>query len=222
MRLYIIRHGETPWNTEMRLQGQTNIPLNENGRALAKATAKGMQDISFDLAITSPLDRAVETAQIVLGDRDISLLRDERIQEITFGEMEGVRFRRDADEASNPEFYCFFHATDRYVPKKGGETFESLYRRTGEFLEELKTKKEWYGKNILVSTHGAASRALLANVLQAPVKEFWGPGVPKNCAVTIVELEKNTLTDSEHQDKKDESGLMWKLKELDKLYYENI
>lgn len=206
MRLYIIRHGETPWNNELRLQGQTNIPLNENGRALAKAAAKGMRNISFDLVITSPLDRAVETAQLVLGGREIPVIRDERIQEITFGEMEGVRFQRDADEASNPELYCFFHATDRYVPQKGGETFESLCGRTGAFLDELETKKEWFGKNILVSTHGAASRALLANVTHASLKDFWGPGVPKNCAVTIVELEKGK----------------WTVKELDKLYYENI
>ncbi len=207
MRLYIIRHGETPWNVELRLQGQTDIELNENGRKLAARTAIGMRGIPFDLAFTSPLCRAVETAQIILDGRQVPLFREERIKEICFGNMEGVRFRRDADEDSSPEFYCFFHAPDRYVPARGGETFGELCRRTGDFLDELKTKTEWYGKNILVSTHGAAMRALLANVMHTPVESFWGKGVPKNCAVSIVELN---------------SGQEWTLKELDKLYYENI
>lgn len=208
MRLYIIRHGETPWNTELRLQGQTDIQLNENGRALAQKAAQGMHAISFDLAISSPLIRAVETAQIVLRDRDVPLLMDERIREIGFGIMEGQKFRKDLTEEECPEYYCFFHATERYVPMEGGERLEDLLARTGEFLEELKHKKEWYGKSILISTHGAASRALLANVTHAKKKDFWGTGVPKNCAVSIVEYSE---TDND-----------WKVKELDKLYYENI
>ena len=66
MRLYIVRHGETQWNTEGRLQGQADIPLNEKGRAIARATAMGMKEIHFDAAFTSPLIRARETAQILL------------------------------------------------------------------------------------------------------------------------------------------------------------
>ena len=58
MRLYILRHGETDWNKELRLQGQTDIQLNEKGRRLARLTAQGVKDIPFDLAITSPLSRA--------------------------------------------------------------------------------------------------------------------------------------------------------------------
>ena len=59
MRLYIIRHGETDWNTAGRLQGQTDTRLNENGIRLAGITAEGMKDIPFDLCITSPLKKPV-------------------------------------------------------------------------------------------------------------------------------------------------------------------
>lgn len=216
MRLYIIRHGETLWNTQRKLQGQTDIPLNENGRMLAAKTAQGMREIRFDLAVTSPLVRAAETARIVLGGRNIPLFQEKRIQEISFGELEGCVFQKDADEASNPELYRFFHAAERYQPAPGGETLEALCFRTGEFLEKLKTRKEWYGKNILVSTHGAASRALLANICKTPISAFWGPGVPQNCAVTIAELKIDREQDSEASDP------VWKLKELDKIYYEDI
>ena len=85
MKLYIIRHGETVWNTEGRLQGKEDIELNENGIRLAKVTAEAMRDIPFDLAITSPLKRARQTAELIVGDRKIPVIEDERIEEITFG-----------------------------------------------------------------------------------------------------------------------------------------
>ena len=79
MRVYIIRHGETLWNSEGRLQGKADIDLNENGIRLAKITAEGMKHISFDLAITSPLIRARRTAELIIGDLHYSkeFLRDE-------------------------------------------------------------------------------------------------------------------------------------------------
>ena len=61
MKLYIVRHGETEWNKARRIQGQVDIPLNEFGRRLARKTAKGLSDITFDLCYSSPLSRARET-----------------------------------------------------------------------------------------------------------------------------------------------------------------
>ena len=58
MKVYIVRHGETDWNTEKRLQGRQDIPLNENGREVARKTAQGIRQISFDAAFSSPLSRA--------------------------------------------------------------------------------------------------------------------------------------------------------------------
>ena len=81
MRLYIIRHGETPWNTQLRLQGQTDIELNEKGRALAEVTARAMRGIPFDMVITSPLVRARETADIVLEHRDCLLYTSDAADE---------------------------------------------------------------------------------------------------------------------------------------------
>ena len=79
MKIYLIRHGETSWNTLGRLQGRTDIELNENGIRLAKITGEKLKDVHFDLAIASPLKRAYETAGLVLGDRNIPILTDERI-----------------------------------------------------------------------------------------------------------------------------------------------
>lgn len=68
MEIYIIRHGETRWNKERKLQGRADIPLNENGIALAQKTGVGMRDIPFDFCFSSPLLRARQTAQEILKE----------------------------------------------------------------------------------------------------------------------------------------------------------
>ena len=78
MRLYIVRHGETDWNRIHRVQGRTDIPLNDYGRRLARETAEGMKEVRIDLGYTSPLLRAKETAQIILADRGVPLYEDSR------------------------------------------------------------------------------------------------------------------------------------------------
>ena len=90
MKIYFIRHGETDWNIVKRLQGATDIPLNENGEALARETAEGLKEIPFDMVFTSPLKRAYRTAEIVKGNREIPLIIEERIREICFGDYEGL------------------------------------------------------------------------------------------------------------------------------------
>ena len=74
MIIYIIRHGETDWNVLRKFQGRTDIPLNENGRQVAAWTKEGLKDVAFDLVYTSPLRRAKETAQIIVGDRQIPII----------------------------------------------------------------------------------------------------------------------------------------------------
>ena len=93
MRLYMVRHGETDWNKAKKVQGRADIPLNAYGRELSEKTAEGLRGISFDLAYTSPLSRAKETAQIVLQGRKIPLIEEPQIQEICFGDYEGIVYR---------------------------------------------------------------------------------------------------------------------------------
>ena len=76
MILYVIRHGETAWNKVRRLQGQTDIPLAEEGIRLAKETGIGMKDIPIDLVISSPLQRALQTADCITEGRNIPILTD--------------------------------------------------------------------------------------------------------------------------------------------------
>ena len=89
MILYIIRHGQTDYNLTKRFQGKLDIPLNGTGIESAKRVAAGMRDYPIDLVISSPLSRAVVTAEIVTEGRDVPLITDDRLMEISLGEWEG-------------------------------------------------------------------------------------------------------------------------------------
>ncbi len=185
MEIYLIRHGETDYNKAKRIQGHCDIALNEYGRELARVTAAGLADIPFDIVFTSPLVRASETARIIVGERDIPIIEDIRIQEIGFGEYEGLcSGKQGYNIPDNKAFWNFFFDTENYQVPPGGESFEEVIQRTGEFLQEILSNEEYRDKTILISTHGCALKALLANVTHPAIKDFWGDGVHKNCGVT--------------------------------------
>lgn len=193
MRIYIIRHGQTDWNKTLRLQGQSNIDLNQEGRELALETAEALKEVPFDVAITSPLNRAVETATILTKYRNIPIYKDDRIKEISFGEFEGLSCDRNHYTIPDPNFINFFDHPEAYVPPKDGESIESLCKRTTEFLMELVNREDLQDKTILVSTHGAALRGILSSLTCNDPSDFWKGGVHKNCAVTILEVENGTI-----------------------------
>ncbi|MBE5882155.1 MAG: histidine phosphatase family protein [Lachnospiraceae bacterium] len=203
MRLYIIRHGETEWNKVKRLQGQTDIPLAEEGIRLARLTGEGMRDFPIDFVISSPLERAVQTARLLTEGRDIPILTDMRIIEISFGEWEGECIFDS--EVLPKEFRRLFYEDPMHcICPPGGETFADVCRRTGNFYQSLLSNPDYADKNILISTHGAAGRCLLSQFYEDK-NDIWRGGVPKNCAVTTVEVIGN------------ESCVV----EKDRIFYEN-
>lgn len=194
MKLYMIRHGETNWNREFRIQGRSDIPLNEYGRELARVTSKALQSVPFTKAYTSPLKRASETAQIILSGHKIVPILDERIMEIGFGVNEGVSCGKSG-YGGGVEFQKFFQSPAAYQAVEGGESIEGLLGRTDLFLKDLiQMHGSKQDEHILVSTHGATLAAMLTNIRKNPVEQLWGSGVHKNCAVTIVEVKEGIPT----------------------------
>ena len=88
--LYIMRHGRTDWNVRHKLQGRTDIPLNDEGRMMAAEAGKQYSDIHFDICYSSPLERAKETAEIFLKGRNVPVYTDDRLVEMGFGVYEGI------------------------------------------------------------------------------------------------------------------------------------
>lgn len=189
MIVYLIRHGETAWNKQRRLQGQSDIPLNEFGVRLAEETREGLKGVRFDLGITSPLRRARETAEIILDGSPAKIIEDARIQEISFGSYEGMIYTKEKSEIPDENFGYFFTNPERYQPTGGGETLEELLARERAFWQELIATDAYRDSTILVSTHGAALSGLLSVIKGNPIEKFWDCGLHKNCGISIVEVK---------------------------------
>ena len=90
MEILVIRHGQTDWNALGKLQGKTDIQLNDIGRQQAKETIKLIKDENIDVIITSPLKRAKETAEIINKNFEVTIIEDNRLIERGFGKNEGL------------------------------------------------------------------------------------------------------------------------------------
>ena len=198
MRIYIVRHGETALNAKGVLQGRIDEPLNKNGRDLAVLTGQAMKGIHFDDCISSPLNRAKETAEIILREsgNEIPFSIDNRIIEMDFGDMD-ERKLSEMGEACSRFYQDAFHF--RGFPN--GETFQDVCDRTQTFIKELIAKDD--GKTYLISTHGCAMRGMI-NYLSKTPADFWFGHAPYNCSFTILEAEGGTA----------------QIVDLDKVYYD--
>lgn len=173
--LYIMRHGKTDWNEAWRVQGRTDIPLNEEGREMARRAHEEYLEIPFDVCYCSPLQRARETAELVLSGRKIPIVTDERLVEMRFGVCEGME--RVYSKPECPLNVLFRHPEGYTEPVEGAESLDELFARTGEFLKEVIRPQLDEGRNILIVGHGAMNSALICQVKGLPRSEFWSAGL---------------------------------------------
>lgn len=177
--LYIMRHGKTDWNERHKLQGRTDIPLNEEGRRMAERAGKEYADIPFDICYCSPLSRAKETAEIVLRGRNIPIVIDDRLKEMSFGVFEGTE---NSFQIPNCPINVLFENPEKYKAVENGESLESLYERTGDFIREVVEPGLEQGRNILIVGHGAMNLSIICQIKEIPVEKFWSVGI-ENCKI---------------------------------------
>jgi probable phosphoglycerate mutase len=175
--LYIMRHGKTDWNLLHKLQGKTDIPLNDMGRQMARDARERYKDIHFDVCFSSPLLRARETAELVLEGRDVPVIIDDRLAEMGFGIYEGTEEVFEKPEC--PVRVLFFNP-EKYEAVGGAESLESLIKRTSEFLDEVAMPLVNEGKDVLILGHGAMNSAVIGNIRHKELKDFWAEGI-ENC-----------------------------------------
>ena len=194
MKIYLMRHGETDYNKKGLIQGSLDIPLNEYGIRLAELTRDGFRNegLKFDKAYCSPLIRARQTADILLEGQDTLISYDDRICEMNFGEGEGILLK---DISIKPEYQnidYLFHDPEKYVATEFGESYEALFQRVKDFLEQEIYPKENTYENVLVCCHGGIIRAFLAFLKKLELSQFWNNHQP-NCSVNIIEIKDHSL-----------------------------
>ena len=154
LRLTFVRHGATDWNRDRRFQGQSDIPLNAEGQAQARALARALRRDVFDYAVSSDLLRAMQTAQVISGK--IPVVADRRWREFAFGEWEGLTWEEIAQRW--PEIAeQAVTAAKAYAPP-GGETFDEVRARVGNALDELCASKYLH---VLIVTHAGPLHAMM-------------------------------------------------------------
>ena len=149
MNLYVVRHGETVWNKENKVQGITDIELSEKGRKDAYKLQGLVKSLNIDIVISSPLIRAKETAKILV-DSTLPINTDDRIKERDWGFNEGANI----NEVDRVDCWdVVLNTSVQYI-----EPLQDFMYRVSSFLEDIKVR--YKDKNVLVVTHSAVVRAI--------------------------------------------------------------
>lgn len=190
MRLYVTRHGQTEWNIERKMQGHLDSPLTQRGMDNARLLGSHLMDVRFSHVYSSPLGRARQTAELIVGDRPLEITLSPDIQEMGFGIWEG----HCSDELSQlyPEQYDnFWNHPEKYKPLEGGESFEQFKSRVNGWLNEITLDHP--DENILVVTHTCVIKELYSIINKLPLKDFWAdPRIHDTC-LSIIEVKNGDI-----------------------------
>ena len=181
-KLYIVRHGETVWNREGRIQGHTDVGLSERGREQARLLAQRLESIALDAAYASDLSRASDTARVILKDREVPLYPTPRLREYHKGAFEGLT--EGELRARYPSEYPGYVAKDLDYAPEGGESTRGVSARMAAVINEIKERH--LSDNVLVVGHGGSLRAAMMALLGMPMDANWR-FVFGNCTLTIVD-----------------------------------
>lgn len=158
---YLVRHGQTDWNVQGKIQGLADIPLNETGRAEATQLSEEIKEIAFDVCFSSDLERALETAQILTATRSLIIKTDPALRERNFGPWEGQLFSELLE----------FEAQGQ--PLHNIESDKEIKKRVFPLLHEI--ADNYAGSTILIVTHSGVIRSILAHLLDgnwSPIKSM--------------------------------------------------
>jgi len=182
MQLILVRHGQTIGNKLGYITGHLNdgvAVLTDTGISQAKKTGEALKNIKIDIAYSSDLTRAIDTAQFILQHHpNLTLNTTERIREISAGQYDGK------PKASVPKGYILFN------PNKEGETYLDVQTRIIKFMNELKNKHS--NETVLVVAHGGALTSFLMHLNDEELTlENYLKHKIDNAAYTKLELDEN-------------------------------
>ncbi len=163
--LVLVRHGETSWNVEGRIQGHTDIALNRLGVAQAEAVGKRLARERFDAVYSSDLIRAYHTAHATVPHPDRTILKDRRLRERHLGVLQGLT--GEEAMAGQPAAWRAFKSREADLALAGGESLGEFSRRVAGFVED--TLGRHAGSRILIVTHGGVLDAAYRHATGMPL-----------------------------------------------------
>lgn len=205
--IYLTRHGQTLWNIEKRLQGRGNSPLTEQGIERAKELRDRIKYIHIDIIYSSPIERALTTANIIKGDKSIEVITDDGLMEMCFGDYEGQITDEVMKENPNWDISLIMKGnTELTAPN--GENLAEVRDRVARTMNKIIEANR--GKTILIVAHGITLKAIMYYFKDEEVNSE----VMGQATLTKVNVDKNNKfhiefkNDNSHFTKK-EQKLGW-------------
>jgi broad specificity phosphatase PhoE len=187
--IVLVRHGETDWNRERRFQGHADVPLNEEGRRQARVLAELLASESFAAAYSSPLRRALETAEIIAERLGIGFEPSAGLKEVDVGSWSGLTTTEV--EQRFPDGFGHW-SVSRDGGWTDGETYEELGTRVVSEVFELAERHP--GERVLVVTHGGPIRSVLAIAAGLPFGSGRSKiGFVENCEMVQVAVREGAI-----------------------------
>jgi alpha-ribazole phosphatase len=184
--LILIRHGETDWNVQGRYSGQSDVPLNERGRAQARRIVEALQGEALAAVYSSDLARSAETARLLAQATRAPLHLDRRLREIDQGEWEGLHF--DEVRERFREAWRERQRRPLEVAAPGGETVGQLRSRVLQVLQDILTRHP--SGTVAVVSHGLALAILRVHLQGAAIEAVWDQ-IPPNAEPERVEVSRS-------------------------------
>ncbi len=185
MKLYLVRHGETDWNIDSKIQGHTDIALNEKGRRQAGELAKELAEGNYHIReiYTSEKERAWETARIIGNVLGITPRVAKGLEEICLGKWEGHTWKQVKEQFA--EEYALWHSDRRNQIPPMGESYQQLLDRLLPAIDDIIKKEQ---EDTLIVTHSGVIMTLLSYVYDTPFEDMARNYKTGNAKV--VELDK--------------------------------
>ncbi|BAY96175.1 phosphoglycerate mutase [Tolypothrix tenuis PCC 7101] len=173
VRLLLIRHGETEWNRQTRFQGQIDVPLNDNGRNQARKAGEFLKDVELDFAVSSPMARPKETAELILQHHpSVKLEYQDGLREISHGLWEG-KLEVEIEQEFPGELERW-RTEPAQVQMPEGENLQQVWERSvAAWRLIVQAASQSHLKIGIVVAHDATNKTLLCHILGLPSDNFW-------------------------------------------------
>jgi len=180
--LWLVRHGQTDWNLEQRIQGHTDLPLNGTGMAQARDLGESLAGSSFDALFSSDLQRARQTAAALARRFHLSIHLDQRLRERSLGVWEGLTIPEIKQRY--PEFEENRRRDPLNTAPPGGESLLQLAERVTHAAGDI--TRQFPSGRVLVVSHGLALAALICLAREIPLQEAF-KRIPQNASPEVVQ-----------------------------------
>lgn len=181
--IHLVRHGETSWNLERRIQGQTESTLTDLGNEQAIAISATLKDTPFDCAYASSSIRARDTALHILQHHALELTLEDQLREIFLGAWEGNLY--EEIKIQDPINHGHFFGDASQFNVEGAETFLQTQQRAVAAMEKIIAQEQ--GKTILLVSHGVWIKSILTYIENRELRDFWLPPKMTNCCHSILQ-----------------------------------